>query len=133
MKNFFFSIWHNIWPFSPIEIILAIFALFAWSRAFLRFRAKSINHKEFTFWSIVWFATIVIVFIHGKTTILAKLLGMGRGFDAMVFLAIIGLFYIVYRLYVKINEIEIETTELVRQIALHLGIQKSAKKQKTKK
>lgn len=104
--------------FSPIRILLTIFAIFAWTRVVLRFRDKLVNAKELAFWSIIWISAIVIVFIPGKTTALAKILGMGRGFDAMMFMAVIALFYAVYRLYIKMNETDQEITKLVRQIAL---------------
>ena len=133
MKNISPIIWQYIWPISPIEIILTIFALFAWSRAILRFRIKMISQKEFIFWTIVWLSAIMIVFIPGKTTALALLLGMKRGLDAMVFIAIIVLFYTVYRLYVKVNETEIEITKLVRQIALNSKVKKSVTQRKIKK
>jgi len=107
--------------FSPIKIILTIFAIFAWTRVILRFRDKVVNFKELAFWTIVWIGAIVIVFIPGKTTALAKLLGMGRGFDAMVFIAIVALFYAVYRLYIRSNEAEQEITRLTRQIALRMA------------
>lgn len=123
-----------IWPIKPIEAIFTVFALFAWSRAFLKFRAKLMNQKEIAFWSILWFSAIIIVYIPGKTTTLAHLLGMGRGFDAMVFLAVAALFYAVYRLYIKANEAEREMTELIRKTALKLGIKRPRRKpQKTKK
>lgn len=108
---------------TPINIIFTIFALFAWSRAILRFRDKVINFKELAFWTFVWLAAIVIVYIPGKATTLAKLLGMGRGFDAMVFIAIVALFYAVYRLYMRVNETDQELTRLIRQIALKIGIE----------
>lgn len=112
------TIWQHVRLVSPIEALLTLFALFAWSRALLRFRSKVINPKELFFWSILWLAVIIIVFIPGKTTALAKLLGMGRGFDAMVFLSVIALFYGVYRLYIKANEQEKEITKLVKALAL---------------
>lgn len=86
------------------------------------------NAKEFVFWSLVWLTAIVVVFIPGKTTALARLLGMERGFDAFAFMGIVTVFYIVYRLYAKVNEIDQTITELVRQIALANSIKKSSKK-----
>ena len=118
---------------SPIRILLTLFALFAWSRVFLRFKDKSINQKELVFWSLIWLGTIVIVFIPGKTTVFARLLGMGRGFDAMMFMAVIALFYAVYRLYIKANETDQEITRLVRQIALRSGVTKPSETQKEQK
>jgi len=118
----------EIWVvFSPINVIFTLFALFAWSRAIMRFRDKVINFKELAFWSFVWVAAIVIVYIPGKATALAKLLGMGRGFDAMVFIAVVALFYAVYRLYMRANEAEQEMTRLVRQIALKIDIKEKGK------
>jgi len=125
MSHWFQKIWYQIWPINPIEALLTIFALFAWSRAILKFRSKIINQKELIFWSFLWLTAIIIVFIPGKTTFLAHLLGMGRGFDAMVFLAIIALFYAVYRLYIKSNEVDQDITQIVRQMALRGGIKKS--------
>jgi hypothetical protein len=127
MKEFFLNIWHIIYPIKPIEAILTVFALFAWSRVYLKFRANLMNQKELAFWSILWFSVIIIVFVPGKTTVLANFLGMGRGFDALAFIAIIALFYAVYRLYSKTNDLEREITELVRQISLRHQIKKKKK------
>ena len=101
-----------------IKILFTLFALFAWSRAILRFYRKDLSWKELLFWSLVWLVMIILVFIPGKTNFLAKALGMERGNDAMFFLAIVGLFYASYRLYVKSNEVEKEITKLVRALAL---------------
>lgn len=107
---------------TPIRIILTIFAIFAWTRVVMRFRDRVVNSKELAFWTLVWFGTIIVVFLPYKTTAIAKLLGMERGFDAMALIAIVALFYAVYRLYIKLNETEREITKLVRQIALRLDV-----------
>lgn len=130
MNEFFVTIWQNIWPPSPIQILFTVFALFAWSRAILRFRAKQMNQKELAFWSLLWLAMIIVVLIPGKTTYLANILGMGRGFDAMIFIGIIALFYAVYRLYIKSNETEQEITQIIRQMALRLDVKKGRKGRK---
>lgn len=114
------TIYEFVASLTLIKIFLTLFVIFAWSRAFLRFRDKTVNYKELIFWSLVWIATLIMVYLPGKATVLAKLLGVGRGFDAMVFIAIIALFYAVYRLYVKANEAEQEMTRLIREIALKL-------------
>lgn len=111
-----------------IKILFTLFALFAWSRAVIRFYTKDLNLKELLFWSVLWLLMIILVFIPGKTNFLAKLLGMERGNDAMFFLGIVALFYTSYRLYVKANEQEKEITRLVRALAL-----KNIRKQKLAK
>lgn len=103
---------------APIKILFTAFALFAWSRAFLVFRQKKFNIKEITFWTIFWFSAIIIVFIPGKSGTLAQFLGMGRGFDALIFISVIALFYAIYRLYAKVNEFEEIITSAIRSLAL---------------
>lgn len=115
---------------APIKVIFTIFVLFAWSRAFIKFRYKSMNTKEITFWTILWASITIAIYIPGKTTVLAQLLGMDRGFDAMILIGMITLFYSVYRLYAKSNENEQVITELVRQIALRNGTTKKGRKKK---
>ena len=122
------TIYNFIASLTLIEVLLTLFVIFAWSRAFLRFRDKAINFKELAFWSLVWIAIIVMVYLPGKATVLARLLGVGRGFDAMVFIAIVALFYAVYRLYVKSNELEQEMTRLVRDISLKINVSEPEEK-----
>jgi len=116
-----------------IKIIFTLFALFALSRAVIRFYSKDLNFKELIFWSLLWLLMIILVFIPGKTNFLAKILGMERGNDAMFFLAIVALFYISYRLYVKSNEQEKEITRLVRALALKNIRKKKMVKRKVKR
>lgn len=115
-----------------IKILFTLFALFAWSRAVIRFQSKDLNIKELIFWSLSWLLMIILVFIPGKTDFLARLLGMERGKDAMFFLGIVALFYATYRLYVKSNEQEKEITKLVRALALK-NIKNTRKKTGKKK
>ncbi len=108
----------HIGSLALIKIIFTLFALFALSRAVIRFYTKDLNLKELFFWSVLWIGATFLVFIPGKTNFLAKVLGMERGNDAMFFLGITALFYTSYRLYVKTNEQEKEITRLVRALAL---------------
>lgn len=119
---------------TPIMVIFTIFAVFAWTRVFLAFRKQNFNIKELIFWTIIWLSAILIVYIPGKSDILANFLGIGRGFDAMVFIGVVILFYIVYRLYVKSNENEEIITKLIRKIALSkINSQKHKKRKRVKK
>ena len=103
-----------------IQIIIILFALFAFSRAALRARDRKIKQNEFIFWSIIWIAIIIVAFIPGITGIFAKPFGIGRGADFAVYISLIALFYLMFRLYVKAEKIEKDITKLVREIALKL-------------
>ncbi|MBU1148465.1 DUF2304 family protein [Patescibacteria group bacterium] len=101
-----------------IQIILVIFILFALSRVVLRFRDKQITIGELIVWSIFWIAVVVVIILPNTTNWLANALGVGRGVDAVIYLAVIVVFYANFRLGVKIEHIQREITQIVRKQAL---------------
>ncbi|MEI8096967.1 MAG: DUF2304 family protein [Candidatus Moraniibacteriota bacterium] len=95
-----------------LRTIVIIFIAFAASRAYLRFKDKSLNISNFFFWIILWSIILVIVFVPNLADMTANILGMQRGTDTMFFIADILLFYLVFRLYVKIDSIDQNLTKL---------------------
>ncbi|MFH0853303.1 MAG: DUF2304 family protein [bacterium] len=101
-----------------IQIIVVIFALFAISRAIYRFRSKQISLREVFLWIIIWLIGTLVVLLPSTTDYLARLLGVGRGVDAIIYLSIIGIVYALFRVFVKLEHIEHEITTIVRKAAL---------------
>ena len=100
-----------------IDAIIILFACFAVSRAFLRFKSKNITASELFFWVIIWVVFATLITLPGLSSIAANLLGIGRGADAAFLLAVILLYYMVFRLYVKIDHVDKDLTNLVSELA----------------
>ena len=101
-----------------IQYIIIIFALFALTRALLMLKKNKLTPKKFFSWFILWIAVIAVGFIPGISTLLSKPLGISRGADFLVYISILVLFYLIYRIYVKLDKIDREITKIVRNIAL---------------
>jgi hypothetical protein len=95
-----------------------MFVLFAASRAILQFRGGSIKFGALTFWLTVWTIALLAIFYPEQTTKLAKLMGIGRGVDIVVYTAIALLFYLVFRLHVYLENMRTEISRLIREISL---------------
>ena len=113
---------------TPLQIFLIIFLLFALSRVFLRAKGKQISKKEFAFWAIVWLLAIVFVLEPDLFRISADLLGIGRTVDVIIYFGLAVLFYLNFRLYVKMQKNEEDISKLVRTFAF-----KKAKEGKKKR
>lgn len=113
-----------------IQVLALAFAIFAVSRAVLRARDKKISIAELVFWITVWLALILVVMFPYLTNYLARVMGIGRGIDVVVYLSIGLLFYLIFRLYVKIEETQKSITLLVREIAIYKKENKKNKKNK---
>ncbi len=103
---------------SILQAIVLIFVLFVLSRVIIKFRQGKINTYEMIFWSIVWVAVAIVLFIPQITNPIAEFLNIGRGIDVAVYLSIVLLFYLVFRLYVKVDALNHNLTKVVRETAV---------------
>ena len=107
-----------------IQILILIFALFALSRAFLRFREKALNRGEFLFWTIIWVSVIVVSVFPDIISMISTAVGIGRGTDFAIYISIIILYYLIYRIYVKIDAHEQAMTMLIREYTIRDNLNK---------
>jgi hypothetical protein len=101
-----------------IQILLLIFIIFVLSRTIFQFRRGVISGKELAFWFILWLAVGVVVILPQTASFLANLLGVGRGADLVIYLSILVLFYIVFRIFIRLDRLDREITKIVRELAL---------------
>jgi len=100
-----------------IQIFLIVFALFAMTRVIIQFRKGALSLAVLFLWILFWALVGVVVLLPKTTDVFAQLVGVGRGVDAIMYMAILALFYLVFRLYVAIEHIEQEITRFVRAMA----------------
>ena len=104
--------------FSPIQIIFGLFILFAVARTVMKARSRSIPKAYALLWTAVWLALGVVALLPWTSDLLAASVGIGRGADLVVYLAIVALLYAVFKMVVKIQMLEQEMTKLVRKLAI---------------
>ena len=104
--------------FTTIQILLLAFVIFAISRVYLRLKENVISARVAIFWFLVWVAALIGVSLPTTTTKIAEFFGVGRGVDIIVYISLALLFYLVFRIYVMIEDLRHQITYLVREIAL---------------
>ena len=101
-----------------IKILILVAVLFIISRIILRFKDGLVSVWALIAWLFLWIAVIVATLLPWTTDKLANFIGVGRGVDAILYMAIIILFYGFFRMSVKLENIEYEITQIVRKNAL---------------
>ncbi len=86
---------------------------------FLRFRESKMSLGMLLIWSIVWIVLIILSIIPEATGFFSNLTGIGRGLDVILILGLIGCYYLIFRIYNMIENIEQEITHIAREIALN--------------
>lgn len=113
---------------SLIQIMFVAFALFAFARTVVQMRRRRIPFVWGGTLSFVWVATIVVVLLPKTTDLLAARVGIGRGADLVVYVMLVVLLYVVFRLVMRLQSIERDITRLVRHQALEAFERDDAKK-----
>ena len=103
---------------SAIQIVLVAFAVFAFSRVVIGLRRNTLGISAFVLWTMFW-ATVVVVALRPETTAaVAHVFGVGRGADLAIYLALVLVFFLLFRLFAKIEDLERQLTRFVRAQAL---------------
>jgi len=101
-----------------IKIVILLFSLFALSKAFFRYKKHEISSKELILWAIFWAMVVTATLWHRTTDIIAEIFGVERGADFLVYLSVIVLFFLIFKVLVKIEKIERDITKIVREVAV---------------
>lgn len=113
---------------TPLQIIVILFSIFAWSRAGLRLWKKESRPYEFVFWTFIWIAVLIFSIWPALSTWISQYFGVERGVDLLIYLSIIMLFYLIFRMYASMENQQQQLTKLVRTFAIQ-----NPKRGKTKK
>ena len=112
---------------SITQIILVPFLLFALSRVILRFKSSEITLPGLFLWSGIFGSAVVVVIFPQLTTRIAQMLGIGRGADVVVYVSVALLFYLVFRLYLFIQDLRQDISEIIPKLSLRRKDEKSSK------
>lgn len=100
------------------KLLITIFVFFAISRLVLRFKEGKVSLVALIGWFLLWSSVELVIWIPKVTSSVAQILGIGRGADLIIYSSIIIIFYLVFRIYVKFEDIERQITQIVQAVAL---------------
>lgn len=102
----------------PLQIIVSVFVIFVVFRLFRKYRDNTLTISEFITWLFIWAALLIGFWLPETASYLAAIFGIGRGVDLAIYSAIIIIFYLIFRLYLKHDRQQKEITKLTRYLAL---------------
>lgn len=101
-----------------IQAVLVLFFFYAVLKVIGRFQAREVTISRAVLWISFWVIGGVIVLLPDSTFYLARLAGVGRGADLVVYLALVIIFFSLFRLLLQVEKLKKEITVLARRAAL---------------
>lgn len=101
-----------------IQFVLTVVLLITLVVTLKRARQGVISWLEALLWSLLWVVAAVVILLPETTTLVAQLFGVGRGVDAVIYGAITLLFILVFKVFLSLDRMERNLTDIVRKDAL---------------
>lgn len=101
-----------------IQFLIIVFSLCAIAGTISGFKKNRISLKGLIFWLFLWLVISTTVLLPQTTNFFARILGVGRGTDVAVYLSIVLIFYLIFKIFIKIEKIETDITKIIREVAL---------------
>lgn len=101
------------------QIIALVLIIIFITRLTLLKKNNKIQKNEYIFWMIFWtLAWLAILFLKQLDTLLIDFGFSGSGINFLLYLAVLFLFYLIFRLRLKILDLDTKITRLLRELAL---------------
>jgi small membrane protein len=101
-----------------LQILVTIFIVFILLKLFLQKQKNKISPLAFFIWLFLWLVVLIVFWLPDTTSYLAAWLGIGRGADLVVYVSILLIFYMIFKIFIRLNKIEDEITRVVREDAI---------------
>lgn len=105
------------------QIIALLILIFFISKLIFQWRKKTINLNEFVFWLIFWLiAGLLIIFIKPIDKLVMNMGFSSSGINLIFYVAVLFLFYLIFKMRLRIVKMEKDITELSRKLSLRKQI-----------
>lgn len=85
---------------------------------FFAYRKKELRTSKFIIYTIFWLSVLLAVIFSEETNKIAHFFNITRGADFFIYISIIVIFYLLFRVYQKLEILEMNITKIIREIAL---------------
>lgn len=100
------------------QLAILIISILAIAFITKRFHNDALSVGTYLGWFCIWILVILAGLFPGISVHLARITGLGRGLDALYIIAIIIVFYVLFKLYNKIEDQKRRINDLVSELAL---------------
>lgn len=104
-----------------LQIFITFLVILIWIKIFKQWQQNKVGLVSFLIWLVLWLAILLVFWQPDITTYLANFLGIGRGADLIVYLSIILIFYLIFKIFIRLDKTDKLITKLVREDAIKNG------------
>jgi hypothetical protein len=106
------------WLIIAPKVLALVLAAIVISKSYVDFRTRVESLALFLFWSAAWTGIVIVALYPSIIDIGISYFGRGTGVGTFLGMAIVLLFFLVYRIYAKLERLEQIVTRAIQETAL---------------
>ena len=108
-----------------IQIIGVFLAGLILYEAHALYKKGQFKRRDFGIWSALSIVLLVVSIFPSGINYFLRILSVSRGLDAFLIIGLVGVYALVFQVYIRIQETNRQITDLVRKVAIQLEEKKS--------
>ena len=100
------------------QALISGFVLIIIYKIYLKTRKKELGTSTSLGWILFWLLTLYFLWQPESASFLATKLGIGRGVDLVIYLSLLIIFYLLFKIFVKLDKLEGDICKITTKIAL---------------
>ena len=101
------------------QLLLSTIVIFIVYKTVTSFRRGNLSKNFTTIWILLWLSILFFIFEQNTLIKAAHFLGISRGVDLIIYLAVILTFYLIYKIFYILNQLNQKITEIIRENAVN--------------
>ncbi len=89
------------------------------------YRKRELKANKFIISFLFWLSVLLAIIFPESTNKIAHFFNVTRGADFFIYISIIVIFYLLFRINQRLESMEANITKIIREIALHKGNEKN--------
>ncbi len=113
------------------RIFSVVLAAVAISKSYVDFKARKESAQMFLLWTVTWVGIVLVALFPTIVDMLINVGGGSAGIGTFLGMALVFLFFLLYRLYVRIEVLEQKLTLTIQEMALRRDWKRRGKDERT--
>lgn len=104
------------------QFLLSTIIIFIIYKTIKSYKRGNLSKTFFLTWLLLWTGVLFFIFEQNTLIKLAHFIGISRGVDLVIYLSIILIFYLIYKIFSHLNDLNQKITKIIREESIRYPI-----------